>query len=162
MALSRALIVAFVAGAALVVSIGLDAAMNRSWTVDVQSRDGWTTVATTGQIVEERVAKTIGPNAVEASRNGTIHMRVTIDNGYAWSYSETYRVLGPSGAEIARGTLEAPARGMGVATFDVPARLAFEPSSPDPKPVGGGALSLRVVLPHEDLFVYLTVQEVSA
>src|SRR5581483_6628648 len=85
---SRALLVAAIAGVLLVVSIGVDAAMNRSWTLDVQTPEGWRTLGTQGVSGGPRGAEPLTPLAVE--RNGTIHLRVTVDNGYGWPSGGPY------------------------------------------------------------------------
>ncbi|GEM_PF-4482029 len=154
---SRALLVAAIAGVLLVVSIGVDAAMNRSWTLDVQTPEGWRTLGTQGVSGGPRGAEPLTPLAVE--RNGTIHLRVTVDNGYVWTYDETYKAF-VNGAEVARGTLHAPARSSGTAEFDVPARLAFTDASAPKGPAPGG-LSLEVHAGSAALYGFLSVQEAS-
>lgn len=155
---SRALVVAAIAGVLLVVSIGVDAALNRSWTLDVQTPDGWRTLTQTGGTSDGmRAVMPLSPLAVE--RNGTVHLRVTVDNGYLWGYDATYRVL-VNGAEVTRGALHAAARETGAAEFDVPARLAFVGAA---EPVKGApnaaSLSLEVLVGSQSLYGYVPLQE---
>lgn len=118
---SRALWVAGVAGALLLVVLTVDATMNRTYTIDVHDGTGWRTVGTDDHQSETRAAKPVayfGP--VNASANDTLRMRLTLDNGYPWSASETFTVT-YNDREFARGTVEAAGRSLGEAEFSIPA-----------------------------------------
>lgn len=122
MAISRPLAVAVAATALLVVVLGADASMDRSLHVDQRDAGGgWATVASQGEVPErDRYAYPIGPVAGQpVARNDSIPMRVRVENGYPLAFDETY-VVRVNGAEVARGTLAAPARGSGASEFLVP------------------------------------------
>lgn len=140
--------------------------MNRSWTLDAKDGDAWRTYGQAGVVRERDAPKPFSPAGIAVERNGTIHMRVTVDNGYPWSYHSDYRVM-VNGLEVARGVLDAPARGTGVAEFDVPAHYAFDtlapatPEAPAPKSAMA-SLSLEVALKDTSLYAFVQVTEASA
>jgi hypothetical protein len=155
-------VVAAIAGILLLVSIGVDAAMNRTWSLDVQTPDGWRTVGTTGSDGGRPYAEPVyGGTLLNVSRNGTVHMRVTVDNGYPWSYADTYRVI-INGAEVTRGTLQAASRGSGTSEFDVPARFAFDAAAPVPGGPAKTAISslyVEVRIGSQSLYGNVALQE---
>jgi len=116
MALSRPLVVAIVAFALLGVSVGFEAAFHRTIYLDVKSGEGWQTI---GQSATPGMG---GPRATAAiypiplSPNGTLELRVRIDNGYPWSFSHHYDVTS-QGLLVASGTVTAPGRDVGESSF---------------------------------------------
>ena len=118
---------ALAAGALLLVVLTVDATMNRTYTVDVHDGTGFRTIAiepnTNGDFYAARPA--VGYfGAINATANDTLRFRLTLDNGYPWSASETFQV-DFNGAELARGTISAPARSTGETEFTLPAAPFF-------------------------------------
>lgn len=136
MALSRPLAVALVAAVLLVVVVGADASMDRSVHVDREEEDGaWVTLASAGEVPPEehyRVHPDGGPARVE-DRNGTVTLRVRVENGYPWGYAEDY-VAYAQDVEVARGRLVAEPRSSGASEFEVPAQRIAGTMEPKPVP----------------------------
>src|SRR5688500_7030591 len=112
MAVSKALVVAVVAGLGLIATISVDAAMNRVISVDVKDGTAWRTVGEHGDVGgTSRAYLEFPPAGIPVERNGSIDMRLRVDNGYYWGYDEHYTVR-YGGLILAEGELQAPARGM--------------------------------------------------
>lgn len=111
----------------LMLSVGFELAFQRSYTVDVRGATGWQTVAVSlreDTRAMEPVATRAG-DAIEVDRNGTITFRLVVDNGYPWRITEPYDVR-YQGVIVAEGVIEAPARGEGTSTFEIPARTFLD------------------------------------
>ena len=147
-----------VAAAALVVIVGVDAALDRTLALDVREEGGWRTLATQGGEAPSYF-QPYRESTVSASRNDSLEFRVRLDNGYPWAFDEAFRVL-ESGSIVAEGRLTAPAGGEGSATFTVPASRFYrdnvEPGAPGPR-LGHG--DLRIETGGTAFHVSVTVQE---
>ncbi|MEA3199942.1 MAG: hypothetical protein QOE90_1370 [Thermoplasmata archaeon] len=118
MALSRPLLVALVAGALLVVSIGADALMNRSYVLEVKDgAGGWHAIATSAS--EGGVARPVAQPTINVSGAGAVDFRLRETNGYLWPSSTPWEAT-VNGASFAHGTLSSPPRGEGEVTFSIP------------------------------------------
>lgn len=158
------LAIAAVAAALLVASIAVDASMNRYVELDVQDDGAFVRVATSEPYTTQARPQPYGEIVVDAGPNDTVTMRVRVDNGYAWGFSETYRAY-VNGREVASGTLTAPARGEGEATFTFAASVAWQDFGPRRQP---GETSPRTVYPSvevragsEAVYASLTLREAS-
>jgi len=133
-ALSRPLFVAIVAGVALAVSIGVDATINRTYHLSVQENGGWRELASDPYTATKAVP--FGPDAVVAGPNDNVTFQLRVENGYPWAASASWEAR-VNGVSYARGTLDAPGRGEGEATFSIPAKVWWSNgAAPEPKPVG--------------------------
>jgi hypothetical protein len=167
MAASRALIIAVVGMALLVVSITVDVNVNRAFYVDAKDAGEWRTVGELGAHEFERpYATPIGPyGAIVVPPNGSLDMRVRVDNGYPWAYAQHYVVL-VNGAQAASGELTAPARGMGEAAFSLPASKLYATAGPDCRGASDvkikcGYPSIVVMLGTKSVYANVQVQEAS-
>lgn len=156
------LAVAAVAGILLVVVLGVDASMNRTYRLEVQAVDGWKTVAE-GPVGGEHYGRAIYSLApVTVADNTSVTFRVTVDNGYAWGFSEPYEVLS-QGRVVAAGVVEAPARGAGAEQFTLNAAQVREPGGYGPeRATGGELLFLELRIDGEYLYGETVIQEASA
>jgi hypothetical protein len=128
----KPLVVAAVAAVLLVVSIGVDAAMNRTLALDAREDDGaWRAIG--GEPRLETRPVPVGSTIVMAGPDDNVTLRVRVDNGYPFAYDESYRVFF-NGREIASGTLRAEPRGEGESVFTVPARPFWDATG---RPVPG-------------------------
>jgi hypothetical protein len=158
------LAVAAVSGILLMVVLGVDATVNRSYAVDVEGTGGWQTVAQ-GPVQDEYafVRYPFATGAVEVEDNASVTFRVRGENGYPWAMSERYTVYG-SGAVVAEGILTAPARGSGESEFTLDvARLASGPYG-QPKLAGDPAdrIYLELRVGGETLYGEVAVREAGA
>lgn len=130
----RPLIVAAIAAALLLVTLATDVAVTRTAKLEVDDAGTWKTIIVDPS--EEpfgRAYPSLVP--IRADDNGTLGMRLRLDNEYPWAWSEDYVVLS-NGREIARGTIDVPARTEGSVTFAVPVARLMETSYPyAPEPV---------------------------
>lgn len=112
---STSLWVAIGAAVLLVAVVSADAAINRTFTLEVEQPDGgWATIATSdGEPSRFRE----GAVTVEANRSEALTFRLRVDNEPPWSFEETYRVEA-SGIQVAQGTIQAPAGGQASVTFE--------------------------------------------
>ena len=125
---SRALVVAMVAAALLVVSIGADALMNRTYVLEVQDgAGGWHVLARSQS--SRGLAVPAGGFLVNAT-NGSVTFRLRETNTYLWPSSTPWEAR-VEGASFAHGTLSSPARGEGEVTFGIPTS-AWSASQPKP------------------------------
>ena len=167
----KPLTLALAATVLLVVVIGADATMNRSFALDLQAPSSsgsgttWRTLAEVPYRYDDRSRAEpwmYGPPELEANRSDTLTFRVRAENGYFWPLDETFRAY-HNGEEVASGRLSAPARGETESSFTVPADriLGRAPVPPDAKApyIGGDGLQVRV--DDESLDAYLTLREVS-
>ena len=167
MAVSKALVVAIVAGLGLVATISLDATMGRVISVDVKDGSAWRTVAEQGDVGNggRSFAEPFpAGGGVPVERNGSIDMRLRVDNGYFWSYDEHY-VVRYGGLILAEGDLRAPARGTGESAFSVPAARFFADAGAPAKTVDAVrpavSVNFQVEVGGKDVFVYFSVVEAS-
>lgn len=116
---SRAFVVAAVAAAALVVSIGFDAAMNRSYVLEAKQGDGWIAIAQSQPYGTGVIREPMGGSVVVPA-NGTVEFRLRETNTYFWASSTTWEAR-VNGASYAHGTLSSPPRGEAEVKFGVPA-----------------------------------------
>lgn len=145
---SRPLTIAIAAAALLVVSLGVDASMNRSLSLDVREDDGaWRTIGSDAPYTHARPVP-VEQAGVSAAANDTITLRLRVDNGYPWAYDERYRVFF-NGRELASGTLEAGARGEGESVFTVPAKPFWDTMSQRPP----GEPAPQVAYAHVEVYV---------
>lgn len=163
MAVSRPLAIGVAAMALLVVSVGFEILVHRSFAVDVRTDDGWQTIGATGQSNEPYRTKPLGvTDPIEASRNDTLQFRLRVDNGYPWSYSEHFYVTGGSGVTVAEGELVAPGRGLGEATFDVRLGRLVEywPKPADAERTEFQTVSFNVVVGSSYIYSSFQIKEV--
>src|SRR5581483_1013613 len=124
-----------VAAALLVVSIGADALMNRTYVLEVQDgAGGWHVLARSQPA--RGLAVPAGGLVVNAT-NGSVAFRLRETNTYLWASSTPWEAR-VDGASFAHGTLSSPARGEGEATFAVPtsAWSATQTKAPEGAPAG--------------------------
>src|SRR5687768_6451880 len=161
-----------VAGAAavlLALVLGVDATMNRVYTVDIWTGDAWRAIAEFPQPAEPMRSKPmVGGATVDANRSDTLRFRVTVDNAYWWAFSEDYSVYHDSD-EIASGELAAGARSRGEAEFTMPAARVIgsggyvtEYREPVPPGTKGNVTNagLQVFVGNEQLWPNFNVREV--
>jgi len=111
---NKALITALVAFGLFVVTIAADASMNRSFALDASDgKGGWILGADHGDATSRPTGT---PGAIPYQENDTIDLRLRVENGYPWAFSEAYSVR-YNGVEVASGTLQADARATGTSTF---------------------------------------------
>ena len=162
------LTIAVVAGVLLVVSIGLDAAINRTYYVDVEQPDGWHQVA--AEPVRSQTFSPIYPAAggLSVDPNGSITLRVRLDNGYPWALGETARLIDQAnGTILAEKRVDAPARGEGSAIFTFAARPYFDratTASPPGAKLGPGSVyaTLLVEVGSKTISAYLQLEAVTS
>ena len=124
---SRPLIVAGVAAALLVVVLAVDLSFNRSYALDLRQDDAWVQVA---EFPFPRYDEARGPDSGPAvDPNGTVEMRVRVDNGYPMEFSKSF-ALYVGGTRVGDGLLTAPALGEGEAIVTFPASTLFRNSDP--------------------------------
>lgn len=168
MARSRALTIAVVAIVLLIVSITVDATMNRSYAVDVKDNGDWRTVASTPRgDGRYSVAEPVGYGSVPVAPNGTVELRLRADNGYPFALDQHYLVRF-NGAIAAEGDIHAPARGTGESAFNLSAAKIFAAGGPVKGPDAAGAGSPRTASANFDVevggksvYVYFNIQEAS-
>lgn len=150
------LLVAGIAAALLLVVLGVDATLDRSYRLDVREGQGWRTLAASGPPEGFR------PPA-STSQNGSLHLRLSVENDWPFPLAEDFAVLA-NGFEVARGRIEAPARGVGEVAFDVdPATFdhTLPPEGPRAEPEMV-YLHLEVVVGGERLYGSLSVRGAGA
>lgn len=150
MAFSTPLIVAAIAGVALIGSVGVDLAYDRSLRVEARGNDGAFGEVAKGSFDGDLYSRPPSSPSVAVDPNGTLELRYTLMNEYPWPTSATLYVS-PSGCYAdaihhAEARLRAPASGEAnaQATADVKqlrteGRVSFEPF-----PVDQEFLSLTV------------------
>lgn len=118
----KPLTVAMVAAVLLVLTIAVDASINRTIMFDVQSNGTFRTVYEDPMPTEPSRARPqfYGPNTVTANRTDDVQMRLRVDNGYPWPFDEEYRVY-VGGEEVHAGRIDVGGRDAGESTFSVPA-----------------------------------------
>ncbi len=124
------LAVAAVAGALLLVVLGVDASMNRTFYLDVQVNGEWQTVAENGEGSRGYVERYYAGSSPVFAANETVDMRLRVDNGYPWAWTGSYHVL-VQGRTVEKGDVRAPARGEGDIAFEFNAS-AQETGLPEP------------------------------
>lgn len=139
---SKALLVAVVAAAALVVSIGVDAAMNRTYVLEIRKGDGWIAIAQSDPGAPNVIREPAG-GMVVVPANGTVEFRLRETNTYFWASSTSWEALA-NGASYAHGTLSSPARGQAEATFSIPASAWTNGQAKPVDPSGAVFASLQV------------------
>lgn len=166
MAVSRPLAIAIVAMSLLVVSVGFEVLVQRTFALDVRVGDEWRTLAVSETSNDPYRTTPVGAtDPIVANASDTLTFRVRVDNGYPWAYSEHYYVSSWRGSTIADGELTAPGRGYGEATFSlVLGRIMSEGAlTPEggPKSAGYRSANLNVNLDEVYLSASFDVQEVS-
>jgi hypothetical protein len=121
---SRALTVAIVASVLLVVVVAADATMNRVYHAEVFLDGRWIKVATYPWQFDPYSRGIPSYVAFEVNASDDVPVRVRIDNGYPWAFSERFEVLS-GGRVLFEGTLTAAARSEGVAETTVKAEQLF-------------------------------------
>ena len=129
---SRPLIVAGVAAALLVVVLAADLSFNRSYALDLRQDDAWVQVAEFPYSLYSEARPVDDGHRVDP--NGTVEMRVRVDNGYPLAFSERF-ALYVGGTRVGDGIITAPASGAGEAIVTFPASALFRESDPR-APVG--------------------------
>jgi hypothetical protein len=138
MAVSRPLVVAIVAMALLLTSVGAELAFHRTYALDVRDPAGWLTVAESYDPTASGPRATpLLAHAILANASDQVELRVRVDNGYPWSYSHSF-VVSTMGLRVAEGTLTAPARDTGASSFTIPASTLLSGLSPAAKGGPGG------------------------
>lgn len=139
-----ALQTAILAGVLLVVVVGADAALNRTVSLEVETEDGWHTLAT---LPPDRASYAPQGTLVEANRSDDLAFRVVVDNHRLDGFQGTYEVRHQTD-RVAEGSLDADALGSDEARFTVPGdELLGETGSggdAPTRPVAGADLVLLV------------------
>lgn len=153
----QALHVAVAAGVLLVGVLGADVALNRTVQLDVDTDDGWRTLAT---LPPERNGWTQHGHLIEANRSDDVSFRVAVDNQRLDAFEGTYEVR-QDGQRLASGSIAADRLGTGEERFTVPAEeLLGDREDPDrPRPTRG--VGLELLVSGETTFAWLEVQEVA-
>lgn len=110
---SRSLWVAIAAAALLVLVVAVDASVNRTVRLEVETEQGWQTITSSS---EEPYRRFGGEVTIEANRSDEVRFRLVVDNEPPWGYEEAYRVRSDAGT-VATGTLTAEPGAQGTATF---------------------------------------------
>lgn len=128
------LVVAVAAGALLAVVVGVDVAINRVHYLEVETDEGWVTLAREPFDRTGSHSSTPFParTTFDANESDTLRFRIRVDNGYPWAMSEPFEVR-IDGRLVGSGTLEVPARSHGEAIVEVEASRVLV--SPQPGPV---------------------------
>jgi len=121
--------VAIVAAALFVVVLSADATMNRTYSVQVETPEGWREAGTTASNYEPY---RVGSAEVSANRSDTLRFRLLADNGFLWPLDDTYRVY-VNGIEVASGDIDAGARSVGEAEFTLTAERLLSQFGPASK-----------------------------
>lgn len=153
-----ALQVAIAAGIMLVGVVGADVALNRTVRLDVETEDGWRTLAT---LPPDRASYAPHGPVVEVNRSDEVRFRVAVDNQRLDGFEQSYEVR-KDGQRVAQGTLAADALGEGHETFTVSGDtlLGQRGSGPQrPGPVVGSGLEL--VVDGETTHAWFEVEEVA-
>lgn len=128
---SRALAVAVTAAVLLVVVVAADASMNRYVHLEAHVEGRWIKVATEPP---EHMGRAVpGYVAFDLNASDVVPMRLRVENGHPWGFSEPAEVS--LGSRLVHaGTLAAGARSEGVLEFNVNASqlLASDPRGPVP------------------------------
>jgi len=132
------LIVAGVAAALLVVVVGVDVAIDRSFVLELKTApDEWTQIASTQ--MHERYVSVPRPYAeaqMPVNRTDTLEFRLRVENDYPWALDERFEVYS-HGQKLAEGRLQAPAGGAGQATFEVTVARLMDGQGYMPSPERG-------------------------
>lgn len=126
--------IAATAAVMLVVVLGTDAMLDRTYVLEVQDAQGeWHTVATgpQGDPYFRGGPYYTGGTSITVADNESVSLRVRGDNGYPWAMSESFQVYAQSFL-VGQGTLSAEARGSGSVTFEFNASRAADPYAPKP------------------------------
>ena len=148
----------------LVISVGFEVIVHRTYGVDVRVGDVWRTIAVSGSTGEPyRSTPVEATEPIVAGVNDTLQFRVRVDNGYPWSYSEHYYVTSNSGITVADGELAAASRGYGEATFGIVLGRIVDPGAlaPEAKTSPYRSASLNVAVGSVYLYASFQVQEAS-
>lgn len=153
-----ALHVAIATGVLLVVLVGVDAAFGATASLQVETDDGWRTLA---QVPEDRDRYAKPSEPLEVNRSEEVTFRVVLDNRRPIGFDEAYRVQGPD-SRLAEGRLAAGAFESTEEEFSVQGHtlLGSQPSQdkPVPRPVGG---SFQFTLGEETSFGHVELREVA-
>lgn len=151
---TRSLWIALIAAVLLVAVVSVDAAVNRTVSLDVQDQDGqWRTIATSLE-TDAFYPRPGGEIVVEANRTDELDFRLTVDNEPPWGFAEDYSVRG-NGRIVASGSITADGGGTGEARFSVPADDLLQERAPKGLPRTSFA-SVEVQL--GDTFLYGSFQ----
>lgn len=120
------LLVAGVAAVLLLVVLGVDATVNRTYRLEVEDGTGWRTLGTSGE--GHRFPEPPAMPTVDA--NGSVRFRLRADNGWPFAHEQEW-VASANGFELARGRLVVPAGGSASAEFEMDPRVVEPPMPPD-------------------------------
>lgn len=161
---SRPLLVAVVSASLLVVVLGVDIAFNTTYYLDIEDDGAWVTFA---QFPYPRDGRYEFPPGIDVDPNGTANVRVRVDNGFPWAFSEGFRLY-VGNTLVADDVLTAPARGTGAVETSVSGSTLFKDGNPyDPRAVGesvpkSGTAWFRLEIGGDTYEQALFLQEASA
>lgn len=166
---STPLLVAGVAAALLVVTLGVDAGMTTTYALDVWTGSTWRELARMPQTYDGRSSASFGQTTIAANESDDVRLRLRVDNGNFWASAQSFTVL-HAGEPVAGGTIEAARRAEAVSEFTVPAERFFgglsgsERSPPVPQGAAAGPFyaELYVEVERVSLYASFNVREVSA
>ena len=153
----KPLTVAIAAMALLVASVGFEVVFDRTFTLAVETGTGYAQIGASSRAGYAKPIDTRAGGDVRANESDALRFRLEVDNGYPWSFSEAYDVR-VNGIIVAEGILEAPARGAGEATFEVPASAFLAHA---PQDVGAIPAYLEIQVGEEFVSGNFQIQEVS-
>ena len=162
---SSPLVVAGVAAGLLVVVVGVDVALERTYHVDVEEGTGWRTLGS--YPFEDQYCCPPG-ETLSVQRGETYGFRLRTDSTYPWSWSGDYTVR-LNGAVVADGRLDVPARGSSTVEFSATAAELLRnvppvpgPEYTEPKYAARGGADIQVEAGGDSFGFYFEVVEVAA
>lgn len=150
-----ALQVAVAAGVLLAVVVGADVALNRTVSLEVETGEGWRTVA---QIPVDRSSFDDRGTLVEVNRSEDVRFRVVADNQRLDAYEADYEVS-QHGERIAQGQVSADRLGVGADAFTVAADTLLPEAEDEDRPPRVG-VDLELAVDGERAHAWLDVREV--
>lgn len=153
---SRPLMVAAVAGALLLVVVGVDASVNRTFALSLRHEGEDVVVARSFSEDGPYPARPV-PAQYFIDPNSTLLFTLRVDNEYPWAFEEPYHVQ-VNGRPVADGTLRAGALQSGEATFEVPAGEAFEqPGADGRQPPSSSFVNVWVQVGDQSLYADFSI-----
>lgn len=162
------LAVAGIASALLVVVIGADVSMNRTYFLEAHDGEKWAVLAEWPYRYEGSVPRPQPVAGVfEVNESDPIPFRLRIDSTYPWAYRDEY-VVYVGGSEALRGVVDLPASSERSFEFTLNAsqimgRTSF--AEPYAKPIGAGNTlesgSLEVRITDAQLYGTIAIREVA-
>lgn len=152
-----ALQIATLAGGLLVVLVGLDVAFGVTTSLEIQTDDGWETLATVpGEVDRHRRPG----DAIEVNRSDEVEFRVVVDNQRPLGFDEAWSVS-THGADFADGRLTAGVFDQAQASFTVSGEELLDDPHEDgdlPRPTG---TSLELQVGEDTTFAHPGLREVA-